>query len=170
MHCPFLRRQRPRRMGNKIKVVKLPFEIVFTHHLLYWGSFIFVFFYHMTRCEPSNSQMSPMFGRPESMQWTKLIARFPGEICTTHGRNWSLEANAKWNWAWATFPYSSWSLWVGESSLWLLKLKKCEINVPNFRCLENKQKIMQLLRISCSNEKKKRKYYYIYMNINTIIL
>ena len=96
---------------------------------------------------------------PESMQWTKLIARFPGDICTTHVASVPrIKRKVKSKWAWSTFPYSSWSLWVGESSLWLLKLKKCEINVPNFRCLENKRKIMQFLWISCSNQKKKRKY------------
>ena len=94
---------------------------------------------------------------PESMQWTKLIARFPGDICTTHVASVPrIKRKVKSKWAWSTFPYSSWSLWVGESSLWLLKLKKCEINVPNFRCLENKRKIMQFLWISCSNKKKEK--------------
>ena len=101
MHCPFLRRQRPRRMGNKIKVVKLPFEIVFTHHLLY------------TYC--IGDRLYLVFFLPHDTMWS-LSNRLPHVqwLCLNrcNGPNWSpdflatyaqltsqvsLESNAKWN-------------------------------------------------------------------------
>jgi hypothetical protein len=85
MHCPFLRRQRPRRMGNKIKVVKLPFEIVFTHHLLYWGSFIFVFFttWHdvnpqIVRCPPCLADLNRCNGPNWSPDFLAKYAQLTG--------------------------------------------------------------------------------------------